>query len=116
MTPTEINEAIARSLGWTEWLVELGDGKIIKTGMCDESGDWQQHAPNYYANLNNCAEFEASLTTLSGKNAYINKLQDILDSIAEDKLRDIIVVDFDFCTATAAQRCEAYLRLKRLWK
>jgi hypothetical protein len=72
--------------------------------------------PNYPLDLNDCAEFEQSLSreanvrnrTEAGE--YADKLGDVL-CLGNGWM----VTEFDKIAATAAHRCEAYLRLKGLW-
>lgn len=117
MTPNEINEAIAKSLGWADHLIKLDSGLIVNSGLVDLNGEWQQYAKDYYSDLNACAEFEASLTDYEYRNKYINNLQDrVLETLHPDSHDDLVLCEFTFATANAPQRCEAYLKTKGLWK
>jgi len=72
------------------------------------TGDWttpdKKHRlmlPNYYSSLDACTEFESSLTQQECWN-YDTELY---------------CCDCGFAwKATAAQRCESYLKIKGLWK
>lgn len=118
MTPNEINEAIAKSLGWQNTMVVsekcgLFSGLLIGEDPHGKVGT----IPNYYSDLNACAEFESSLTDYEDRNKYINNLQDrVLETLHPDSHDDLVLCEFTFATATAPQRCEAYLRLKGLRK
>jgi hypothetical protein len=104
MTPDEINEAIAKSLGWKPRVIFIKDG----LGNFD--------VPNYHSDLNACAEFEqrlsreANIRNWTEAGEYVDKLGDVL-CLGNVRL----ITEFDKITATAAQRCESYLKLKGLW-
>lgn len=109
MTPEEINTAIAESLGWT----------VFHGTLCavvqDKNGEPEPEPiaplPDYHASLDACAEFEATLTTPFDMNCYAALVFDQLSEVDQTG-------ELDFCmiTATAPQRCKAYLKLKGLWK
>lgn len=113
MTPNEINEAIAKSLG-------------VKTEKCS-CGDFlrdthtRQHIKDYYSSLDACAEFEASFSTELSSNywtaeigAYIEWLYEVCSGHDFDPEEGIVYRYL--VLATAPQRCEAYLKMKGLWK
>lgn len=125
MTPEQIRIAIAESLGWkaddTEdrhkdvihqpkghdllrWeLVTYGDEPECENVWYDRWLDCS-YIPNYPNDLNACASFEQTLTE-DERHAYLSKL--------------IILPGFGLwttITATAHQRCEAYLKCRGLWK
>lgn len=119
MTPNEINEAIARSLGYRlEPRPHAGGWWIAPNNNASMS------PPDYYSSLDACAEFESSLSKESKFNhktgsriipEYIEYTNDLMDLFAEDDefynyKRSLAV------SATSAQRCECYLKLKGLWK
>jgi len=90
MTPEQQNIAIAEVMGWTRhgcyWL---------KPGSRNT-----RRLPAYHSDLNACAEFEATLTG----NEW-------------DKYCDHFGGSLRGCaSATAPQRCEAFLRVKGLWR
>lgn len=99
MTPEEINIAIAESLGVMKWSYALPK-KVPHCDMLD-----------YHSSLDACAEFEATITTPFEMSCYASLVFEQLSEVDQSG-------ELDFCmiTATAPQRCEAYLRLKRLWK
>lgn len=95
MKPEEINKAIALLRGWKfkwkscpNWLSPSGERCV-----------WH---PDYYSSLDACAEFERTLTPLHlVEYSYI--------------LMELTRTTYEAITATAPQRCEAYLRMKGLW-
>lgn len=96
MTPEEINIAIADSLGVMKWSYALPK-KVPHCDMLD-----------YHSSLDACAEFEATMDKQE-QSDYICALGGLCQ---EPDLDDWAGV----CFATAPQRCEAYLKLKGLWK
>lgn len=96
MTPEEINIAIAESLGVMKWSYALPK-KVPHCDMLD-----------YHSSLDACAEFEATMDKQE-QSDYICALGGLCQ---EPDLDDWAGV----CFATAPQRCEAYLKLKGLWK
>ena len=129
MTPQSINTAIAESLGWDmdpvetrewgsrgQWCVWRGTmmpKTMLQRQWCVSRGTMTPKTmlPNYHSSLDACAEFEATLTTPFDKNCYAALVFDQLSEVDQTG-------ELDFCmiTATAPQRCEAYLKLKGLWK
>lgn len=112
MTPQSINIAIQESLGWDmdpaethewgsrgQWCVWPHGGRIIMP---------KTMVPNYHSSLDACAEFEATMDKQE-QSDYICALGGLCQ---EPDLDDWAGV----CFATAPQRCEAYLKLKGLWK
>lgn len=99
--------AIAEELGWKQVVkVEVGD-----EGYPEEFLRWVNSKgemlslPNYPKDLNACAEFEATMDPNGNEyTRFDNHLHKICGSVRK-------------CIhATAAQRCEAFLRTKGLWK
>lgn len=75
--------------------------------------------PNYYYSLDACAEFESRLTNIEQKN-YITALwkTNPFSEEAHYKMNQAYVSDriwWGLATATAPQRCEAFLRLRNKW-
>jgi hypothetical protein len=122
MTPEEINEAIALSLGYTHERVQLkmevdkwkaADGRVHYFAL-----------PDYYRSLDACREFESMFPVFSGsemadywrsgRGAYVELLYDIASGEKFDP--DCGALYEYLVYATAPQRCEAYLKLKGLWK
>jgi len=95
MTPAEINRAIAESIS-----EHFNCGTVIER--------------DFYNDLNACAEFERALLGGNAKqnihstNRYTNELCKLLQCL------DTAL--FQFATATAPQRCEAYLKTIGKWR
>ena len=68
--------------------------------------------PNYHASLDACAQFEATLTSPREQADYAARLQ---RAISGPGMR-AYVGEFAIATATAPQRCEAFLRLHGKWR
>ena len=93
MTDEKINAAIAAACGWK--------GNLI---CRDLNGDlWQSDLPNYCTDLNAMHEAENGLNK-NLRNQYI----DWLGTIHTDS--------WEFATATARQRAEAFLRTLGKWE
>ena len=114
MNPTEINRAIAELCGWTYGPIDLGDGLDVD----EQSHVWWREGratldrpPNYHASLDACAGFEATIATPSDKCAYIV----ILDRVITGPGIVATSGAFSQTTATAPQRCEAFLRMHGKW-
>jgi hypothetical protein len=97
MTPEQQNIAIAEVMGWTniaappyqDWQHPTLPSRNTPSGR-----------PAYHSDLNACAEFESTLTG----NEW-------------DKYCDHFGGSLRGCaSATAPQRCEAFLRVKGLWR
>jgi hypothetical protein len=114
MTPEQQNIAIAEACGWANpaaypyqnWKHPTLPSRNTPTGR-----------PSYYSDLNACAEFERTFTGPEAI-AYGNQL-------AQIQRRDIMIEPGDRYPkaatvhewhATAPQRCEAFLRVRGLWK
>jgi len=110
MTPDQQRIAIATFCGWTdfEWAVLLF-GSYTK-------GDniWRgKEVPNYPNDLNACQEMEKTLTDRQHKAFRRHLFSDIeSDHDAGEGEND----ERYFVSATAAQRCEAFLKTLNLWK
>lgn len=106
MTPDQINAAIAQACGW-KWHGEATYGGIERSGWW--KGDvYSPHGIlNYHSDLNACAEMEAMLTEEQTP-IYRQHLQEMFWFSLHSPTPAI--------SATAPQRCEAFLRTKGLWK
>lgn len=106
MNNEEIRIAIAESLGFKRNekldLWRKGNKDYFNCG----SRCYAQ-LPNYPEDLNACAEFERSLG-VDEKTEYCVQLRKVIDCLPG--------AIFAFVTASALQRCEAFLRTKNLWK
>ena len=111
MTDEQINIAIAESLGWhsksganggVKWVDKDGIGRngggLYGYGYNDELK--LSHLPDYTADLNACREFEKALNT-DDAHSYYWRLERELG--------------WEYASATARQRCEAYLRTLNLF-
>jgi len=110
MTPNEINEAIARSMGWTDF-EEMDD---CVQGFHPDNG-FHRPLPDYYADLNACAEFEQSLSAKPEGSLGVVEQESYADEIY-GMICGPHFTAFNHITATAPHRCEAYLKVKGLWK
>ena len=104
MTDEQINIAIAESLGWTE----ISDWKAAGINGLHPSGQWTEVIPNYTADLNACHEFEKTLDD--------KQLARYAQQIIGSARREMNIPDHEshypvpfIISATARQRCEAYL-------
>jgi len=114
MTEEQINIAIAESLGYKPEQDESGHwGLTHPTRSFTKKGWWCRDyafsdAPNYYYSLDACAEFEAKLTK--------DQQYEYIELIAHSKSDQLSGRIWRICSATATQRCEAYLRTIGAWK
>lgn len=102
MTPEEINRTIAEACGWKqitsyEEFWQITDRKSEKRWWCE------QDLPDYYNDLNAMHEAEKELfKNFKHRAWYLHRLK--------------TYTDFDGVTATAPQRCEAFLRTIGKWR
>jgi len=125
MTEDEQRKAIAIACGWTavECTVCGKPGFVAKTpegatlwrgeGGYDAGSVIANNCPNFTGDLNACAEMERALKTTKQQNAYQANIAEIC---FEDQERADNQVVFNQLTATAAQRCEAFLRTVGKWR
>lgn len=111
MTPAAQNIAIAESLGWKL------HGHYWKCPNY-KKGDALRMLPNYLNDLNACHEFEQTLTDKE----YVKFSSGLDDIVTRDAFAAGTKPPFGLpatmlrhYSATAPQRCEAYLRTKGLW-
>ena len=120
MTDEQINIAIAESLGWTNCRLVIkgaGGGTRYPTahGM-PPNRKYESSCPNYTSDLNACHEFESEII-YSNDRLPKKYTQQIKSAICREAGVKKAQMDFDLCiTATARQRCEAYLRTLGRWK
>lgn len=108
MTPQEINIAIAQACGWnweskTTLVHPKGDGNGYVVFNDKGEIDSFYKLPQYHTSLDACAEFEATLTS--------EEREDYCAC-----LWTVTAHEFATITATAPQRCEAFLRVKGPWR
>lgn len=113
MTPSEINRAIAESVGW-EFIPchDDGFGRAVGETWLDPDGDIGLVPPDYHGDLNAIHEVETMLlagpqTDTLGVN-YWNTLWHVCD----DSYKKLSTIG----NATAPQRCEAYLKTIGKWR
>lgn len=114
MTKDQINQAIAELCGWTDgggkanW-PDFGYGPTSKPYPAEP-----EPPPDYHGSLDRCAEMEATLTE-EEHNQFRQELQIITNPKPEAYLDSFF--DFrSFASATAPQRCQAFLRVKGKWQ
>lgn len=112
MTPDEMRVRILTLMGWgfSHYIGETPLG--FEPGEANPS--MTQDLPNYPASLDACAEFEATLTD-KDRTAYQNTLAMLCGGLREDDGGQF-VNHRDAISATAPQRCEAFLRVKGVIK
>lgn len=123
MTPQEINQAIAKSIGWTNIDKYLGREPLPFTrefwggtddGLAegeDTLGHEIKPLPNYHADLNAIHE-AVSLLSPEQKHDYAV----ILAMRFWPNGWTNWACTFQVSETTAPQRCESFLRVKGLWK
>lgn len=113
MTTEQINVAIAESMGWVK--LDKRVPSVVPNGGYYEyqNGDVFRHQlPNYCSDLNACADFERTLTPDESADYYCTHLPDVVGADTDDWMHKQLP---KLASATALQRCEAYLRVKELW-
>jgi len=127
MNADEMNRAIAEALGWKR--VNLGSqlkGDNEPRGWLPPSakGNWRyavHYCPGYATDLNACHEMEKAILCGNGWAENLRQYSDNLKRIVQDSNWPLWGSDAVNCRlftvhATAPQRCEAFLRVKNLWK
>ena len=106
MTDTEIREAIARACGW-EYSEIMYDGMPIGKVLFSPDGDLE--IPDYPNDLNDIHSVLCLMVSSEWMD-FEKHLTDVLERKYSDAyLRHFIV-------ATPRELCEAFLRVKGLWK
>jgi hypothetical protein len=115
MKDTEINEAIARALGWTHvhWY-EDDQGPPIHCGTPPnawplQNGRLDTRIPNFCRDLNACVEFEKFIKGANLWIPYCNTLAMLCGGTREDD-GGLFVSHMDAIDAPATKRAEAALR------
>ena len=121
MSPEKQRVAIAKTCGWTAEQDSNGYWRATnqKSGHASElwlseRNVWSQGIPDYINDLNACHEMEKGLDYEQCE-AFSNTVADIVHAANREK-------DYAFpwsfarIHATAAQRCEAFLRTLGLWE
>ena len=125
MTADQIRITVAEAMGWKAPTKDIPQVKADGSKEYDRDAYWTspegvwyfKDSPNFPADLNACTEMVAHEVKLVGfpfQEAYIRELR----AIVTRRRRDCneMQVDFWMAEATAHQRCEAFLRVKGLWK
>lgn len=109
MTPQQINEAIAKEQGWKHSPIH---NTWYPPWLHPMSNVLAHTLPNYYNDLNAMHEVEKTLTD--------EEYQDLFENLYLAACRttgpeDTYKYKRAWVSATAAQRAEAYLKVKGLW-
>lgn len=115
MSTDQINVAIAELCGWTDireqdYYASPSDPENIRQFWEGISPEGEKlPLPDYHGSLDAMAQAEATLTATEQID-YARKMHLFFDG-----QRHHLHIDFDCITATAAQRAEAFLRVKGRW-
>lgn len=129
MTKEQMRIAIAEACGWERWQTHSGFVMLIKPRDDKQRAYWlkcgdtvvlnapidkiSKEAPNYTEDLNACFEME---NTLQKECKYWPHYIDELAKLFRFAFPNQAETNWSqMCHATAAQRCEAFLRMKGLW-
>ena len=113
MTPEEINKAIADCLGY-KWGPK-GDkwGPLVHPWI-DPKGGRTPFIPDFFSDLNACAEMERTLRSKEDEEEYAMQISGLFPEEFCD-LGGTHEWIWAIARLTAPQRCEAFLRTKGLW-
>lgn len=124
MTPKAQQTAIAKACGWTETVCEVerdnaGYQWTETVSVWRDSSGAERNLPNYPSDLNACHEIEKVLTDVQRRH-FAGWLEAIASSAVSvgtlDQNGETDYFQLFKCAhATAAQRCEAFLRTLNLW-
>lgn len=117
MTPEQQNIAVAEACGWRKGPVT---GRWIHSsneGMKHYSSAWVNacNLPSCHSDLNACAEFERMLSLHEGDKYALEVYRVVTEARARSKT-EFRAAGLLTISATAPQRCEAFLRTLNLWK
>jgi hypothetical protein len=120
LTDEEIRIKVAEAMGWTNITafhfedVVTGKPKILHKGDCPALEIEDQWLPNYPESLDACAEFEKTLTD-EEQQEYFYQLNEEVGLVSPRSPAWLLEWSvFKLVTATARQRCLAYLKTKGL--
>jgi hypothetical protein len=123
MTPEQQRIAIAEVCGWSVWSTKLGEWTLQGPGgrrherFTAWDVAWSANCiPDYLNDLNCIHEAEKMLGSLDSKELYAKYLISIVLETNEDGIPATRAGCFAISHATAAQRAEAFLKAKGLWK
>lgn len=108
MNPDKTNKLIAELMGWIK-----DDPTVEDFIWLGPKGEVQNGPPQYSSDLNACAEFEREMTKIQQWNYPMNLRRVVMDEMdtEENSHPDTgILPDFFFYSATAPQRCLAFIR------
>jgi len=111
MSPQEINTAIAEILDWKP----TTDGGI----SWNADGNAIVEPPNYFGDLNLCAEFRKDIVKNKQAAQYARQLSNITEACwfeNDGRSGDQDHASFIMANASAPQHCQAFLRVKGVWK
>ena len=103
MTPEQINTTIHKACGWTR--------RHRHTSFYSNGDNKRLGVPDYYNDLNACAQFEATMTAAQ-RVEYGFELNNVICAHNAQPYP----TRFEYATAPAPQRCEAFLRVRGLWE
>ncbi len=112
MNQNAIRVAIAKELGWVKVPFFKWDDLCKRV----PPNQWVEidELPDFCNSLDACAQFEAQLEPTNKDTAYLLILMEVCGVEFDDRASYGYI--FTLTTATAPQRCEAFLRMKGLWK
>lgn len=110
----EINHKIAIYLNWKQKSSHFGGYDGI---WCTPQGYEVTHYPEYTNSIDACQEFESKIISKEERNQYADLLRVYIARDYEIKHGNLdwsVSGRFHYITATALQRCEAFVKLKAL--
>jgi hypothetical protein len=119
MTNEHIRIKVAEACGWKQ----IPKGKFYSGKWhAGDMWDFKDLPPDFPNDLDACAEMEKTLLNAE-RRVYIRHLNEIHPlkpfKFIDMELKDFVDVEMDIymlVSATALQRCEAFLRVKGLWE
>lgn len=112
LTDEEIRIQVAEACEWLKQHHTVSGRSVWrKNGITTNEGwndHWFEELPNYPESLDACAEFEKTLTDAEQPRYALNLWEQLTGA------PHIFKDSFKFATATARQRCLAYLKTKEL--
>lgn len=120
MTDLQLQQHCAEAVGyanvrWEE--VEEVDidsrSYYLLEALCGDKDGHRRFIPPFPASRDSCAELESTLTSAADQLAYYRALVDGLDRNPDGSHRFGACVYWETTTATARQRCLAFLRVRR---
>lgn len=109
---------IARACGWKDVEKRIlceGTGMDCYVWSSGIIGLGGREIPNYLWDLNACVEFERIILAEGREHQYLQRLNEAVKNDGKICWKVSEADHFACATATAAQRCEAFLRTMDLW-